>query len=164
MMNAVSGSSLRSTSRRPVAFAGTSNVMSVVYDSPGASTRLWLNTEAPRKSSRYSPAPPTSVHSVIRANGSRLATRAIRYRTMSVAPPSTAPIKRSTVNGFKPSVIIVLLPGFGRTRRFQGVGLMADECPGARATPVPGAPIGLLLVPAGHQTVHDDATVLRTER
>src|SRR2546426_287431 len=39
MMNAVSGSLLRRTNRRPVAAAGTSNTMSVVYDSPGISLR-----------------------------------------------------------------------------------------------------------------------------
>src|SRR2546427_4837468 len=82
---------------------------------------------------------------------------------MSVAAASTAPTNSSTVNGFKPSVIIVLLLGLGRTRCFQGVGLSADERTGARATPVPGAPIDVRFVPAGQEAVHDDTAVVRTQ-
>src|SRR6266550_2714728 len=82
---------------------------------------------------------------------------------MSVAPASAAPTKSSTVNGFKPSVIIGLLLGFGRTRRFQPGGLIADERTGAGAAPVPGAPIDFLFVPTGQEAVHDDTAVFRAQ-
>src|SRR2546423_15463923 len=82
---------------------------------------------------------------------------------MSAAPASTAPAKTSTVSGFKPSVIIVLLPGFGGTRRFQGAGLIPDERPRARATPVPRAPIDVRFIPALQQAVHHDAAVVGAE-
>src|SRR6266404_3970849 len=82
---------------------------------------------------------------------------------MSVAPASTAPTNSSTVNGFKPSVIIALLLRVGRTRRSQAVGLVADERTRAGAAPVPGAPIDFLFVPAGHEAVHDDAAIFRTQ-
>src|SRR5437667_12747655 len=82
---------------------------------------------------------------------------------MSVAAASTAPTKSSTVKGFKPSVIIALLLRCDGTRRFQGVGAIADQRPLARATPVPGAPIDVRLVPAGQEAMHDDTAVFRIQ-
>src|SRR5258706_12814857 len=82
---------------------------------------------------------------------------------MSVAAARTAPTKSTTVMGFKPSVIIGLLLRCDWTRRLQGVGSIADQRPRARATPVPGAPIDVGLVPAGQEAMHDDATVFRIQ-
>src|SRR5207253_6491426 len=82
---------------------------------------------------------------------------------MSVAPASAAPTKSSTVSGFKPSVIIGLLLGFGRTRCLQRVGLIADERTGAGAAPVPGAPIDFLFVPTGQEAVDDHTAVFRAQ-
>src|SRR5437867_10410906 len=81
---------------------------------------------------------------------------------MSVAAASTVPTNSSTVSGFRPSVIIALLLRVW-ARRFQGVGLLADERTRARATPVPGAPIDFHFVPAGQEAVHDDAAVFRIQ-
>src|SRR5258706_3642750 len=82
---------------------------------------------------------------------------------MSVAAASTAPTKSSTVMGFRPSVIIALLLRCDWTRRFQGVGAITDQRPRARATPVPGTPIDVGLVPAGPEAMHDDAAVFRIQ-
>src|SRR5205809_2648422 len=82
---------------------------------------------------------------------------------MSVAAASTAPRKSSTVKGFKPSVITGWLFGLGRTRRSQGVGLIADERTRAGAAPVPGAPIGFRFVPTGQEAVHHDTPVFRAQ-
>src|SRR5437773_6242277 len=82
---------------------------------------------------------------------------------MSVAAASTAPRKSSTVKGFKPSVITGWLFGLGRTRRSQGVGLIADERTRSGAAPIPGAPIDFRFVPMGEEAMHDDTAVFRAQ-
>src|SRR3989449_9816505 len=73
------------------------------------------------------------------------------------------PRNNSTVNGFRPSVIMVHLLDCGCARLPKPRGVVAHQSTRPRSAPVPGPPIGVVLIPTTHQTTDDNAAVSGTE-
>src|SRR5438067_12185056 len=82
---------------------------------------------------------------------------------MRATAARTKPRNNRTVNGFSPSVIMVYLLDSGCAHRPKNSSVVAHQPPRPRSTPVPGAPIGVLLRPATHKTADDNAAVCGTE-